>query len=85
LILQITDCAFSFAASAVPPNAPGASNKLHKQQSCIQLKNGKAMCDEIVEFAGYRIFGSPWTPAAFYGQWQVSGRQCCEPVGLSEE
>ncbi len=39
--------------------------------SCITLKHGRVLCDEIAEVAGYRILGSPWTPA-FYGQWQVS-------------
>lgn len=29
--------------------------------------------DSIQEVAGYRVFGSPWTPK-FYGEWQVGMR-----------
>ncbi|GAX83251.1 hypothetical protein CEUSTIGMA_g10677.t1 [Chlamydomonas eustigma] len=62
------------SAAAVPANAPGPSSKLHTQQKCIPLKYGQSVCDEIVEVAGYRIFGSPWTPA-FYGQWQLQSEE----------
>ena len=28
----------------------------------VSLVNGRVACDEIIEVAGYRILGSPWTP-----------------------
>ena len=43
----------------------------------IKLQHGVVACDEIVTVAGYRILGSPWTPA-FFGQWQLEDEAAAE-------
>lgn len=38
--------------------------------TCKLLKNGHVLCNSSVEVAGYRVFGSPYTPK-FYGAYQL--------------
>ncbi|KAG1662419.1 hypothetical protein FOA52_012352 [Chlamydomonas sp. UWO 241] len=53
--------------------APGGPGKpAPASDTCIGLEGATVICDRIIEVGGYRIAGSPWTPA-FYGQWQLEG------------
>ncbi len=37
---------------------------------CRRLANARVLCDEVAEVAGYRVFGSPFTPP-YFGAFQV--------------
>lgn len=51
-------------------NMDSFAAKLERKDKEVQpLRGAKVLNDTSVEIQGYRILGSPWTPA-FYGEWQ---------------